>query len=144
MNTKTLIQRRKKLAALKKQSAFSLIELLVVIAVIGIIAAIAIPNIGNLTGGATIAKNQRNAQTIASVSQSAIAAGRTQLGADAAAEFTQLKAGVKGEGSLTNATFQVDMSQEDFEGAQGFLNYSSTNGFSYVQEGVSQGGGGGN
>ena len=37
---------------LKKNSGFSLVEMLVVIAVIGIIAAIAVPNIGRINDAA--------------------------------------------------------------------------------------------
>ena len=54
--------------------------MLVVIAIIGIIAAIAIPNIGNLNDAAKDAAAQRNAQTVASVLNAAIAAGVSTSG----------------------------------------------------------------
>lgn len=57
------------------KAGFSLVEMLVVIAIIGIIAAIAIPNIGNINDSATQATAQRNAQSVASVMNAAIAAG---------------------------------------------------------------------
>jgi type IV pilus assembly protein PilA len=56
---------------------FSLIEMLVVIAVIGVIAAIAIPNIGAVNDNARKATAQRNAQSIASTVNAAVAAGET-------------------------------------------------------------------
>lgn len=57
------------------KAGFSLVEMLVVIAIIGIIAAIAIPNIGNINDAAKQATAQRNAQSVASVMNAAIAAG---------------------------------------------------------------------
>ncbi|HEY1082124.1 MAG TPA: prepilin-type N-terminal cleavage/methylation domain-containing protein [Prosthecobacter sp.] len=57
------------------KAGFSLVEMLVVIAIIGIIAAIAIPNIGNINDSAKQATAQRNAQSVASVVNAAIAAG---------------------------------------------------------------------
>ena len=60
---------------IKRNAAFSLIEMLVVIAVIGIIAAIAVPNIGRINDAAQDSKNMRNAQNLASVCAAAQAAG---------------------------------------------------------------------
>jgi type IV pilus assembly protein PilA len=48
----------------KFNSAFSLVELLIVIAVIAIIAAIAIPNIQDIAGTAETSKDLRNAQFV--------------------------------------------------------------------------------
>ena len=59
------------------KAGFSLVEMLVVIAVIGIIAAIAVPTIGNITAQANASKAKRNAQNLASVCASAVAAGAT-------------------------------------------------------------------
>ncbi len=64
----------------RRMSAFSLVEMLVVIAVIGVIAAIAVPNIQKINRSSRYAKDQRNAQQIASVSASAEAAGHNFVG----------------------------------------------------------------
>lgn len=58
-----------------KTSAFSLIEVLVVIAIIGILSAIALPFISNVSQAADNTRIVRNAQTLASTYNSAIAAG---------------------------------------------------------------------
>ena len=76
-----------------RKAGFSLVEMLVVIAIIGIIAAIAIPNIGNLNESARDAAAKRNAQTVASVLNAAIAAGAT-------ADFAAIADGSAGAAGL--------------------------------------------
>ena len=78
----------------KAQGGFSLVEMLVVIAVIGIIAAIAIPNIGSVNNSARVAAAQRNAQSIASVLNAAIAAGASTTGWTDATLITLAETGV--------------------------------------------------
>lgn len=126
MNTKTLREVTK--GKSRFQAAFSLIELLVVIAVIGIIAAIAIPNIGNLTAGAGVAKNQRNAQNIASVFSAARAAGNATAFATKELAVTALTTspGLSG-GGASPATFYVpNMSAADQTAALVYLTLSGT------------------
>lgn len=60
---------------IQSRAGFSLVEMLVVIAVIGLIAAIAIPNVGNINAAARLTAATRNAQTIATTVNAAIAAG---------------------------------------------------------------------
>ncbi len=92
------------------RQGFSLIEMLVVIAVIGVIAAIAIPNIGSINSSARNATAQRNAQTIASTVNAALAAGVTvdTLGADIDTVITNVGAGVTAVGgAFDGKTFIV-------------------------------------
>jgi type IV pilus assembly protein PilA len=81
--------------------------MLVVIAVIGIIAAIAVPTIGSITSQANTNKAKRNAQNLASVYSSAIAAGASFTGATDTALCQQLVAGVVGADSFSTTRFQV-------------------------------------
>lgn len=101
-----------------------MIELLVVIAVIGIIAAIAIPNIGNLTAGADIAKDRRNAQNLASVFSAARASGY-----DASAATDVIAVGlITGDAPITanEATFHVpNLSDADIGTALNYLEISN-------------------
>ena len=91
------------------KAGFSLVEMLVVIAVIGIIAAIAVPTIGSITSQANTNKAKRNAQNLASVYSSAIAAGATNFTGDATAGaiVDKLVAGVTGQDSFETTNFQV-------------------------------------
>ena len=63
----------------QKRRGFSLVEMLVVISVIGIIAAIGVPAIGNITDKADTEGAKRNAQSIASLYNSARAVGTPVL-----------------------------------------------------------------
>lgn len=115
---------------LNRKAGFSLVEMLVVIAIIGIIAAIAIPNIGSINDSARKATAQRNAQSIASVLNAAVAAG-ADLGtpADGAALVTLAEDGVSpADGAFAGKKFTVgEIDDQEEYGAACFLSYDSDN-----------------
>ena len=90
------------------KAGFSLVEMLVVIAVIGVIAAIAIPNIGNVNDAARQAAAKRNAQNIASVFNSGLAAGVNWAATDVDTAVTNVLAGKTAtDGAFSGKTFKV-------------------------------------
>lgn len=104
------------------KAGFSLVEMLVVIAVIGIIAAIAVPTIGSITQQANENKAKRNAQNLASIYSSALAAGASITGTTVADLTDPLILGVKGADSFATTTFQVpNLTGDDLTAARAFL-----------------------
>jgi type IV pilus assembly protein PilA len=114
------------------KAGFSLVEMLVVIAVIGIIAAIAVPTIGSITSQANTNKAKRNAQNLASVFSSAIAAGAQFTGADGATvggAIAKLVGGVTGADSFSTTNFQVpNMSADEIGLADDYLSFTAASG----------------
>ena len=115
---------------IKRNGAFSLIEMLVVIAVIGIIAAIAVPNISNINQAADDSKDMRNAQNLASVCAAAQAAGLDFVGAETTAGpvVTAVVAGgtVTDPGPFNGTFFGVpNLTTADQTAAAGYLDVAN-------------------
>lgn len=125
--------------AKKQTSGFSLVEMLVVIAVIGIIAAIAVPTIGSITSQADTAKAMRNAQNLASVYISGLAAGVNFQGADKAATIADVVSGDTVTG--LNQPFQgsffgvPNLSVDEQSNAAEFLDLDASGMLVYTPEG---------
>lgn len=110
------------------RSGFSLVELLIVIAVLGVVAALGIPAFHRLTANAEKAKDHQNARCLASVTQSAQAAGVDFVDADGDLDATirNIQAGGVGvRGAFSGQVFRVNISENDIPGAKRFLRVQS-------------------
>lgn len=112
------------------KAGFSLVEMLVVIAIIGIIAAIAIPNIGNINDSAKQATAQRNAQSVASVMNAAIAAGYvpTWTSTDDVLAAAQTDTVVPPSGPFKGKVFTVgDIDNEEEAAVKTYMEWDNVN-----------------
>ena len=88
---------------------FSLVEMIVVIAILGIISALAVPVLASVTGQAGEASHQRNAHSLASMANNAVAAGNVEIPAATSVDevVDLLIAGARGTGIFEGTLFEV-------------------------------------
>ena len=113
-----------------KSRGFSLVELLVVIAVIGVITLIGVPIITSVNSKATEARDQRNAQYIASLASNAIASGDLTIPAAGSVDeiIDLLVAGVDGTGAFKGTVFRLqNLNAEERARAKTHLTYVDGN-----------------
>ncbi|MDG2124841.1 MAG: type II secretion system protein [Verrucomicrobiales bacterium] len=113
---------------IRRDAAFSLVEMLIVIAVIGVVTAIAVPTIGRINDAAKEARDMRNAQNLASVCANAQASGLNFVGDDVPATVTAIVTGglVDDLGSLDGTFFGVpSMSAADQAASASYLEIRS-------------------
>lgn len=110
----------------------SLIELLVVISILGIISAIFVPNIGNISSQARFARDERNAQNVATLLASAKAGGATNVWNSIEEAIDDLEAGMTV--GPHNAPLQLSISPLSAEERAGVTNHLSVlDGMVYYQ-----------
>jgi prepilin-type N-terminal cleavage/methylation domain-containing protein len=105
-------------------TGFSLVEMLVVIAVIGIMAALAIPGFRGIVDSSAVVRDRQNARCLASVCQSAQAAGVEFVDPDGDLEQTirNIQAGGEGTvGAFNRQVFRVNIDDDHIEGAARYL-----------------------
>ena len=109
------------------RKGFSLVELCVTIAVIGIMASIALPILLNDNTALKDIARRKNAQSIASISSMARAAGDVSLTTttDKMEAVKKLMAGVVGKGTMQTTEFKLSkLKDEDITDALSLLELS--------------------
>jgi len=104
--------------------AFSLVEMLVVVSVIGIMAAFALPALRGITNSAGETRDRQNARCLASVCQSAQAAGVDLVDPDGSLNQTILNLQEGGEGThgaFAGQVFRVSIANGEIPGASRHL-----------------------
>ncbi len=133
----------KRVPCQKKLGGFSLVEMLIVISVIGIIAAVAIPRITSINDSAKKSRNQRNAQELASMYQSASSAGVNFMGNSLQSTVAKIVEGAEApaDSIMAGSIFRVPgLSAEVQKGAMDYLTYEDSV-LKYVEGGRADGGG---
>ncbi len=112
----------------RKQTGFSLVELLVVIAVIGILTALALPTFLSDYRDTNAAAARRNAQCIATTAQMALSAGDDTVKNSVSIEdaITKLSQGVNGKGALSTSVFKIStLGSDEISQTKPYLNFSN-------------------
>lgn len=113
-----------RIAFAKRYAGFTLVELLIVIVGIGLLTTLAVPLLGRASDSAARARDLENARSVASMAQSAEAAGATVIDPEGNVIETirTLARGVTPEkGAFAGETYRVPISEGDIPGAARFL-----------------------
>ncbi len=109
----------------RSQRGFSLVEMLITIAVIAIIAGISVPMMSKVFTNSQDSAARRNAQTIAGVASSAVAAGSTAINdaADKNAAVELLTTGINGAGQFAENVFVINLDEDSRDQTLKYLEF---------------------